>query len=383
MRVLMIVRQFYPWVGGAERQAQRLAAKLINLGIDVSIVTGWWIWGTPRREVIETIPVFRNFACWGMFGLKGLRKFGGYIYMLSLFWHLWKNRHEYDLIHVHLLSYSAFPGVLAGRWLGKKTIIKIATSGQRSDILRMRENDMLPGQRQMLPLTLKADRMVAINREIVDELLEAGVPPERIVVISNGVEVDRFDYRRDYRLGSTVTVLFVGRLHPQKGLDVLLPAFRRVIHSRPDIGWRLWLLGDGPLRPKLRMMAEQQGIGPAVKFWGQVNNVPAYLAQADMFVLPSRAEGMSNALLEAMAHGLPCVATRISGNTDLIQHNENGLLVTPESEAALAEAIIRLADDEVLRQKVGRLARQTVEAEYSMDRIAERYVRLYTMLLQA
>jgi glycosyltransferase involved in cell wall biosynthesis len=381
MRVLMIVRQYLPWVGGTERQAQMLSAKLIELGVDVRVVTGWWFQGTPRQEVIGTVPVFRNFTCWEMFGLKGLRKFGGYTYILSLFWHLWKHRHQYDLIHIHLLNYHAFPGVLAGRWWGKKTIIKIANSGQRSDIRRMQSN-MLPGQRQMLPVALGADRIVAINEEIIAELREVGVPPERIVVIPNGVEIDG-DYKRDYRLDSNVTVVFVGRLHPQKGLDVLLPAFKQVICSRPDLGWRLWLLGDGPLRTELEMMTKQLGIAQKVKFWGRVNDVSAYLAQADMFVLPSRAEGMSNALLEAMAYGLPCVATRISGNVGLIQHGETGLLVTPESETNLAEALIRLADDEILRQKVGRLARQTIESECSIDSIAKRYVELYNTLLQA
>jgi len=383
MRVLMIVRQFSPWVGGTERQAQKLAAKLIELGVDVSVVTGWWAWGTPRREIIETIPVFRNFTCWGMFGLKGLRKFGGYIYILSLFRYLWKQRQKYDLIHIHMLSYPAFPAVLAGRWFGKKTIVKTANSGQGSDILRMQKNDLLPGQRQMLPVALGADQIVAINQQVIEELRQAGVPSERIVVIPNGVEVNGLSHKCDYGLDGTVTVVFVGRLHSQKGLNVLLQAFKQVIRSRLGISWRLWLLGDGPLRPELETMAKQLGIAQEVEFWGQVNNVPDYLAQADMFVLPSQAEGMSNALLEAMAHGLPCVATRISGNTDLIQHGENGLLVHPESETALAEALIHLSDDEALRQQVGRMARQMVEAEYSIDSIAKRYIRLYRTLLQA
>jgi glycosyltransferase involved in cell wall biosynthesis len=383
MRVLMVVRQFLPWVGGTERQAQRLAARLIEAGVDVGVVTGWWVWGTSRQEVIDSIPVSRNFTWWGMFGLKGLRKFGGYTYMLSLFWYLWKQRNRYDLIHIHMLSYPAFPGVLAGRWLGKKTIVKIANSGWGSDIRRMRNNDLLPGQRQMLPVALRADRIVAVNKRIVDELRQAGVPAERIAVIPNGVDVNGLGCRCDYGLTSPLVAVFVGRLHPQKGLDVLIAAFAEVVRSRPGIGWRLWLLGDGPSRPELETMAQQMGVAQDVKFWGQVDNVSTLLDRADIFVLPSRAEGMSNALLEAMAHGLPCVATRISGNTDLIQHGENGLLVQPESETALAEAMLNLADDEMLRRRVGRAARETVETGYSMDSIAQRYVELYDTLLRA
>jgi glycosyltransferase involved in cell wall biosynthesis len=377
MRVLMIVRQFYPWVGGTERQAQKIAAKLIELGVDVKLVTGWWYWGTPRRELIDGIPVFRNFTCWSMFGLKGLRKFGGYLYLLSLFWYLWKYRATYDVIHIHKLSYPAFPAVLAGRLLSKKTMIKIANSGQNSDIRQMEANHLLPGQRQMLPVSLSSDRIVAVNKGIITELGRAGVSLQRIELIPNGVELNSPAAQRDYKLGGTVTLVFVGRLVPQKGLDILLPAFQQVVSNQPHLQWRLWLLGDGVMRAELETLAQQFGITEHVKFWGKVNAVSDYLVQADIFVLPSRAEGMSNALLEAMGHGLPCIATRIDGNVDLIQHGINGLLVTPDDKLELAEALINLVGDEALRQKVGKSAYRTIETEYSLDRVAQRYISLY------
>jgi len=256
----------------------------------------------------------------------------------------------------------------------------MANSGQGSDIRRMQENDMLPGQRQMLPLALGADRIVAINRETIFELQEVGVSLERIVTIPNGVETDSLNYKRAYTINGQVTVIFVGRLHPSKGVEVLLGAFNQVVLNRPDMGWRLWILGEGPLKPELELMARQLGIAQQVKFWGRVDDVPVYLTQADLFVLPSRTEGISNALLEAMAHGLPCVATRIGGNVDLIRHGENGLLVKPESESELVEAIKLLATDENLRCNVGKVARQTIEREYSLESVVRRYITLYKSL---
>jgi glycosyltransferase involved in cell wall biosynthesis len=360
----MVVRQFYPWVGGTERQAQKLAARLIALGIDVRVVTGWWRWGTRRREEVDGISVFRNFTFWGFFGLKGLRKFGGYIY----------------LIHVHLLNYHAFPCVIAGRRFGKRTIIKIANSGKGSDIADMRANHMLPGERKMLPTILGADRMVAINRAIIDELAAAGVPGERIVVIPNGVETEAAAPKSDYAAGDPVRVVFVGRLHPQKGLDVLLEAFRAVLESAPERRWRLSVLGDGPLRARLEAQAERLGLGGAVEFCGAVGDVPARLLSSDIFVLPSQAEGMSNALLEAMAHGLPVVATRVSGNVDLIEDGVNGLLVAPGEPAELARALRRLGDDGELRARLGRAARAAIEAGFSMTAVAAEYLRLYRAL---
>ena len=88
----MVVRQFVPWIGGTEKQAQKLASELVNMGVSVKIVTGWWIRGTKRKEIIDNIPVFRNFTFWNMLNIKGLRTFGGYIYIITLFLYLWKKR---------------------------------------------------------------------------------------------------------------------------------------------------------------------------------------------------------------------------------------------------------------------------------------------------
>jgi L-malate glycosyltransferase len=378
-RVMMVVRQFSPWVGGTERQARKLSAMLLRLGTPVQVVTGWWQRGTPQREVIDGLPVFRNYTAWNMGGVRGIRRLAGYLYMLTLFWYLWRQRRCYDLVHVHLLGYAAWPAVLAGRWLGKKTVIKIANSGSYSDLSRMQRNDMLPGQRQMLPVTLRADRLVALNPEIVDELQAAGVPPERIEVIPNGVELDT-TVKCDYGVGAELIVTYAGRLHPSKGLGVLLAAFQRARQLRPRWQWRLWLLGDGPLHNELEAQVRQLGLTEAVRFWGQVGEVATYLAQTDMFVLPSLSEGLSNALLEAMAHGLPCVASQIGGNTTLIRHGDTGLLVKPQVAEDLAAAFIRLADDEGLRAQLGRRARQAVQAEFSLEVVARRYQALYTRL---
>ena len=380
-RVLMVVRQFYPWAGGAERQAQRLAEKLIERGLDVRLVTGWWRRDTRQREVIGGVPVFRNFTLWHLFDIRGLRKFSGYLYMASLGWYLWRQRDQYDVIHVHLLSYPAWPAVLAGRWFGKKTIIKIANSGTQSDLLRMRQDDLLPGQRFMLPLTLQADRLVAISREISAELRAAGVPAERIEHIPTGVVVPPAPLRRPAVAGE-VALIFVGRLVASKGVTTLLPAFAQARAACPTLAWRLWLAGEGALRADLERLAHSLGIAGCVQFLGTVADVASYFGQADIFVLPSLAEGLSNALLEAMAAGLPSIATQVGGTPELIQEGETGLLVAPEDTAALAAAMVRLAEDPVLRQALGQRARRKVEAEFGLERIAQRYEALYGELCQ-
>jgi glycosyltransferase involved in cell wall biosynthesis len=144
----------------------------------------------------------------------------------------------------------------------------------------------------------------------------------------------------------------------------------------------LSLVGDGPLRRELEALTGDLGLAGQVTFCGQVEDVSSRLAKADVFVLPSVAEGMSNALLEAMAHSLPCIASHIASNLELIRHGDNGWLVPPENAADLAQALASLVDDEALRSRLGQRARQVVDAEYSLDSVAQRYLALYRRLAQ-
>lgn len=381
MRVNMVVRLFFPWVGGTERQAHKLAKMLKARKVDVEITTGWWFRGTPQREVMEGIPVFRNHTLWEMFKIKGLRRFGGYLYMITLLWHLWRRRKEYDVLHVHGLNYHTAVAVLAARWFRRKTVVKLANSGQASDIHKMKIGQQLPLSRFLLPLALRSDRFVATNRAIVQELMSVGVPADRITQLPNGVETDSIPVKADYALNDEVRLIFVGRLHQQKGLDVLLAAFQQVIRKYPSLNVRLQLLGDGPLRHDLRALSEQLGIALQVDFLGMTGKVFEYLQKADIFILPSRAEGHSNALLEAMAAGLPVVVSDIPANLDVIENKRNGLTFAAGDPASLAHAVTLFVDDVELREHLGQSARETIESQYSLSSIADRYISLYQDVL--
>ncbi len=381
IRVLMLVRLFFPWIGGTERQAYKLARSLAERNISVQIVTGWWFRGTPQREEMDGIPVFRNQTLWEFFGIKGLRKFGGYLYILTLLWHLWRRRHEYDVIHVHGLSYHTFTAVLAGKWFGRKTIAKLANSGRASDIDKMRGDRQLMFTRWMLPTALQCDRFVAINKDIVAELSAAGVPADRIVRLTNGVEVDQIRAKTDYALHSPPRIVFVGRLHEQKGLDTLLRAFKLLLDRMPQDKPCLQLVGDGPLRSELAALAQRLGIEKQVEFVGLTDRVMDYLQRADIFVLPSRAEGISNALLEAMACALPVIVSKIPGNIDVVEDGKSGLWIEPDSAESLATGLATLLEQGDLRSALGATARQVVVDRYSMDAVADQYIALYQELL--
>jgi glycosyltransferase involved in cell wall biosynthesis len=381
LRIVMVVRLFHPWIGGTERQAHRLAQHLVKQGVEVRVVTGRWFRGTPRRETIGGIEVFRNHALWEFFGIKGLRKLGGYLYILTLVWHLWRSRHGYDLIHVHSLNYHTFAAVLAGRLTRRPVIVKLANSGPASDIGRMRRGQQLALSGLMLRTALRCDRFVALNQAIVRDLIACGVDRDRIVQIPNGVDTSPDGVKRTYDLHSPVQLVFVGRLHEQKGVDTLLRSLSELGRRPHDLPISLQVVGDGPERAKLAELAARLGVSDDVTFLGSRKDAGSLLRRGDIFVLPSRAEGLSNALLEAMAVGLPVVASNIPGNEDVVDHLSNGLLFSVDDPTSLASALIRVLEDSELRVAIGQRALRTVEEQYELRRVSRRYIELYAGLL--
>jgi glycosyltransferase involved in cell wall biosynthesis len=245
----------------------------------------------------------------------------------------------------------------------------------------MREDRQLAMARFMLPRALECDRFVALNEKVVDELRSAGVAPERIVEMGNGVETDRIAPRSDYRLGDPTTITYVGRLHAQKDLPTLLRAVSRLSGEWP--GARLRLIGEGPERERLAGLSGEIGVSAQVDFVGTVSDIAPWLESSDVLVLPSLAEGLSNALLEAMAAGLPVVASDIPGNAGVVVDGVNGLLFPPGDDETLAATLGRVLDNEEERRRLGQAARRTVVADYGLDRVAQRYLEMYADLAGA
>lgn len=189
----------------------------------------------------------------------------------------------------------------------------------------------------------------------------------RTRVIPNPLGIEPMEHREGQ--GDRKTLLAVGRLEPQKGYDLLLAAFARICEHTPE--WDLLVLGEGSSRRVLEVTVDQLGLRGRVRLPGASDDVPAAMAHADAFVLSSRYEGFPNALLEAMAHGLPAVAADCrSGPATLVQHEHNGLLVQPESIEALAAGLDRLMLDDDLRRDLGAAAR-AVRETYAPARIAD------------
>jgi len=389
MRILMIIAQFEPIIGGAEKQAKKLAQALARRGIKVGIITGWWKFGTLREETMNGMRIVRNFSCWGMLGIKRMRFLGAFFYALSLGIYLVLHRREYDIIHVHQVLYPAFVSAFVGKGILKKPIIaKMGCSGLTSDIRNIRRLPL--GNLQLQYLVRKMDRLVTVNEEGGKEFHAIGYPLSKIWRIPNGAALRQDRKISSDRINYIITTV---RLDHQKGIDILLRAWARVAANQK--GLKLLVIGKGPQETEYKKLSQSLGTSDSVKFMGEVPQVEDYLEKADIFVLASRAEGMSNSLLEAMGYGLTCIATNISGNLELLgegaetriakgafEVTSRGILVNPEDAEGLSKAIVCLARDRELRESLGGNARKHIEQYYSIDSIAERYIDLYRHLLQ-
>ncbi|EUC70044.1 glycosyl transferase family 1 [Alcanivorax sp. 97CO-5] len=223
----------------------------------------------------------------------------------------------------------------------------------------------------------QADYWVGITRGICDHLVRGGMPADRVVHIPNFADEEvvpalprgSFDTPEDCPL-----ILAAGRLHENKGFDVLLAA----LQSIPDAV--LWLAGSGPEEVALKRRCETLGLTGRVRFLGWRSDVTSLMRTADLFVCPSRHEGLGSIVLESWAHSCPIVATRSQGPAELIDHGATGLLTPVDDPQTLAEAINLLLRDTRLREQLVEAGRQHYHACYSRTKIVGRYLEFFASL---
>lgn len=371
LRILFVVDSPYPTLGGAEIQARLLAGELRRMGHDIRVLAPRRLPGQAQRERVDGVEVFRlGHPRW-----KGL---GALILNVRYAAWLLRHQHRIDVIHIHMMHNLAGAAGWLKPWLRVPVMVKISGAAEfRGGIL---DPDLRNKAKHRL-LDRGARRLQAyqcISRETVGMVESAAYPSERLRLIPNAVDVARFAFPQR-RFDSASTVLFIGRHAPVKALDVLLQAWARLPRA-PQA--RLILAGEGPQTPMLRQMAQQLGIAESVEFPGTIDDVAPLLRRADIYVQPSHQEGLSNAVLEAMSASLPIVASRISGNEDLIDDGQTGLLVAPGDPQALAQAIGRLMESSALRSDLGLAAARKVEARYGLPTVIDSLLRTYRGLMR-
>jgi sugar transferase (PEP-CTERM/EpsH1 system associated) len=215
------------------------------------------------------------------------------------------------------------------------------------------------------------DPFVCVSHDSARYCAAEGIAARRLRVIWNGIDLERFAFHGPQPPGPAVVV---ARLTAEKDVQNLVHAVRQVAEVLPQ--FRLEIAGDGPCRENLVRLAAELRIGERVRFLGEVRDVPALLARARLFVLPSQSEGISLTILEAMASGLPVVATNVGGNPEVVEPG-TGMLVPPCDPAALAHAIVRVASNPEEALLMGRAARRRVETYFDVRQMVGQYAGLY------
>jgi len=387
VRLLILVPRFHPHIGGSETVTRDLGGKLREWGIEVTVVTRRIAAGLPRRELIGNIPIVR-------LGPVGFSRRGEHLFYLNALAYLLCHRREYDVVHVYASGYLVAFSCALGHLLGKAVTTKPPNPNEVRGFVR----GSLGGTvgRLLIPPWLRLrlyrglDGLVAQNIEIGEELLSLGIERSRIWFILGGVDTRAFHppqpgqkeaLRRRLALPEQGMIFtFSGRFVPIKGLMGLLAAWKEVSKAEP--GAYLLLLGSDP-DPSQAFLGGMQdfitshSLSGSILMPGWVENPSLYLRASDVFVLPSDSEGLPLALLEAMATGLPIIASRVGGIPEAIEEGENGLLCPAGKPEELARLMMLVAADPSLRQRLGRAARRRALENHSLDAVASRYLDFF------
>jgi len=236
-------------------------------------------------------------------------------------------------------------------------------------------------------------RYITVSKDLEHWLKETiNVPELKVRQIYNGVDSEKFHPNQslrnqvtpgDFLSANSVVVGTVGRIAEVKNQKLLVDGVRRLVESRPELreNLRLVLVGDGPLYDSLQVYISEIGISDLVWMAGDRDDIPQLMQLMDIFVLPSLAEGISNTVLEAMATGLPIIATNVGGNPELISDGENGRLITVDDDQCLAETIGDLIDDSEVRSQMGQNGLNRVRSTFNWPKTVNEYLSVYDELL--
>ncbi len=375
--VCMISTYFYPFAGGAEKQAERLSTWLVQRGVPVMMITRQYD-DLPRYEKLNGIEIYRVPTLKGK-GLAALSFMLGGI-ALTL-----RHRKKFNLFHCHQIYTPTTIGWIGKRLLRYPLVVNLHLGGKEGDIQRLLRNPR-SGRARLEGLKRDADGFIAISGEILNELREQGIPEDKIHMLVNAVDpsvyrpVDAAEKRRlREKLGLPLDgpiVVIVARVVEIKGHAVLLKAWEDV--PAPA---HLVVIGTGDLEEPLKAQVEARMPG-RVTFTGKRDNVHEYLQAADAWTLPSYGEGLPVSLLEAMSAGLPVIVTPVGAMPEIVQDGVNGYVVPIGNDAALTAALTQAIDGSEESRMLGRRARDLIQERYSIDQISQSYLDLFRKLVR-
>ncbi|MCX7761818.1 MAG: glycosyltransferase family 4 protein [Candidatus Kryptonium sp.] len=213
------------------------------------------------------------------------------------------------------------------------------------------------------------DKMLALKFKVAS--------PDKLIVIHNGVDVNLFKNLKKTKIDDEVVITFVGRLVPQKDVFLLIDAMERIDKAK------LWIVGDGELKDKVIRYISKKNLNHKITLFGERSDIPNILSQSDIFVLPSRWEGLPLTIIEAMMAGLPVVASNVGGVSELVDNGVTGFLVPPGNVEVFVDALKTLVDNESLRQEMGKAGLKKAFEKFSLDNMLSKTNEVYWEVLRS
>jgi glycosyltransferase involved in cell wall biosynthesis len=396
--ICLLTESYYPIIGGGETQSRITAEDLIARGFNVMVVT---------RQSDNSLKPFEEMGAIRVYRVppQGKGHLKRWLMMAPLLALLIKRRHEFDIVFVSGYRAIGIVAVLISQFFHKACILKADNNGEMSgeffagglkkwnlDLSSWPVRSILSLRNRLFK---KADVFVSISSEITAEVSRAGIPPSKIYAIPNSVDTHRFypvsetekatiRQRLNLPAGDRI-VVYTGRLMTTKGLPLLIEVWKEIQISYPKA--KLLMVGGGSkdihdCEAYLQSYVAKNQLEASVILTGNVNNVDEYLKASDVFVFPTEDEAFGISMIEAMACGLPAIATSVGGLKDIIAPGENGLMFEAGNFEQLKAAIMSVMSDLPKAQSLGKAALSTVQERYTRNAVAQKYVDLLAQLSQ-
>jgi glycosyltransferase involved in cell wall biosynthesis len=363
MKIAILVEFFPPhWLAGTELASYNIAKNLALRGHDVHVITSWDE-GLPKRSLQDGFHIHRAYR-------KKTRFFSQLFFLINIFFYL--KSIQPDIIHVQKMSLVCLPAFFSKKILKKPYIIYMRGSDVYHISILWKKISKLILKNSVKVIVLTEDMKRELKKIYCGEIL----------VIPNGIELDNYKNLRKQNslVNNKKIIIFVGTLRPVKGLIYLIKAMD-IIHAEIE-NTILMIIGDGEERKSLEEAVIKSHLEKVVIFNGKIPNkdIPKYLVQGDVFVLPSLSEGFPNVILEAMAAGLPIVSTNIHGLSEIIRNEENGYLVEPKNPQQLADKLLQILKNPIQSKKISSNNIEKVK-KYSWKNVIECLEDVYLKVL--
>jgi len=368
--VLFVVDSYFPAMGGAEQQALALAKALSEQGVKVEFVAPHLEKDDPLHDNIEGFKLTR-------ISYPHIKFLGAILLMLSFSLFIIKNRSRYAYVHVHITKLLATSLGITKPLHGLKVISKISGHAEFTGGFLDLSKKYNIANMIMRFFIKKLDYIQTISDYTRTVLKDNGFSDKQIKCIPNSVKLSNYakpDYHKEGH--QLIRIGFCGRIEKVKGLELLFQAYKNLPSDLSETV-EILIAGEGTHLDFLKQYVNDLGIADKVKFYGFLTNVPKFLKTVDIYVQPSYAEGLSNSVLEAMSAALPVVASRISGNVDLIVNNINGLLFSSGNIDELTQQLAQLIDNPNHRKVMGDKGRTKIKQGYSAQSVSEKLIELY------